>query len=207
MDISPSLGCDARPAVSFLTAEHCNWFAVWHSDSAWQSYSTLSPVSTRMGDHLQAGVPPQYVTKPTRSTHFCIPPGSQNRVTALIGWGKGWNVTSAGWQVTLCVIPYGTWVPISVRHVSNCYIWLPTATGLVVTSHCFEVGGQVDLSGWLCIKIVYTWISHPSLIAQCSISSLVQQALSQTPLSSMQALCVYYLPTLHGGGMRKLLKQ
>ena len=22
--------------------------------------------------------------------------------TALIGWGKGGNVTSAGWQVTLC---------------------------------------------------------------------------------------------------------
>jgi len=25
-----------------------------------------------------------------------------NRVPALIGWGKGGNVTSAGWQVTLC---------------------------------------------------------------------------------------------------------
>ena len=28
--------------------------------------------------------------------------GSQNRVPALIGWGKGRNITSAGWQVTLC---------------------------------------------------------------------------------------------------------
>jgi len=28
--------------------------------------------------------------------------GSLNRVPALIGWGKGGNVTSAGWQVTLC---------------------------------------------------------------------------------------------------------
>ena len=43
-----------------------------------------------------------YVTKPTRSTQPCIPLGSLNRVPALIGWGKGGNVTSAGWQVVLC---------------------------------------------------------------------------------------------------------
>ena len=55
-----------------------------------------------MGDRLRASVPPRYVTKPTRSTQPCIPPGSLNRVPALIGWGKGGNVTSAGWQVTLC---------------------------------------------------------------------------------------------------------
>jgi len=30
------------------------------------------------------------------------PPGSLNRVPALISSGKGGNVTSAGWQVTLC---------------------------------------------------------------------------------------------------------
>ena len=28
--------------------------------------------------------------------------GSLNRVPALIGWGNGGNVTSAGWQVILC---------------------------------------------------------------------------------------------------------
>jgi len=55
-----------------------------------------------MGDRLRAGVPPRYVTKPTRSTQPCIPPGSLNRVPALINWGKGGDVTSAGWQVTLC---------------------------------------------------------------------------------------------------------
>ena len=38
----------------------------------------------------------------TRSTQPCIPLGSLNRVPALIGWGKGGNVTSAGWQVILC---------------------------------------------------------------------------------------------------------
>ena len=37
------------------------------------------------------------------STQPCIPPGSLNRVPASAGrWGKGGNVTSAGWQVTLC---------------------------------------------------------------------------------------------------------
>jgi len=40
--------------------------------------------------------------QPTRSTQPCIPPGLLNRVPALISWGKGRIVTSAGWQVTLC---------------------------------------------------------------------------------------------------------
>jgi len=37
-----------------------------------------------------------------RSTQPCIPLGSLNRVPAIIGWGKGRNVTSSGWQVILC---------------------------------------------------------------------------------------------------------
>ena len=40
-------------------------------------------------------------TNMASSTQSCIPPGSLNRVPASAG-GKGWNVTSAGWQVTLC---------------------------------------------------------------------------------------------------------
>jgi len=48
----------------------------------------LSPVSVRVGDYLQAGIPPRYVTKPTRSTQPCIPPGSLHRVPTLIGWSK-----------------------------------------------------------------------------------------------------------------------
>ena len=45
---------------------------------------------------------PAHANAPTGSTQPCIPPGSLNRVPALISWGKGGNVTSAGWQVTLC---------------------------------------------------------------------------------------------------------
>ena len=67
-----------------------------------RSCSALSPVSAGIVDRLRAGIPPWYVTRPTRSTQPCIPLGSLNRVPALIGWGKGGNVTSAGWQVTQC---------------------------------------------------------------------------------------------------------
>jgi len=38
----------------------------------------------------------------TRSTQPCIPPGSLNRVPPGFGCGKGGNVSSVGWQVTLC---------------------------------------------------------------------------------------------------------
>ena len=55
-----------------------------------------------MGDCLPAGIPPWYVTKPTRSTEPHIPLGLLNQIPALIRWGKGGNVTSAGWQATLC---------------------------------------------------------------------------------------------------------
>jgi len=38
-------------------------------------------------------------------------------------WGKGWNVTSAGWQVTLCD-PIWHVSSVAVRRVANCYIRL-----------------------------------------------------------------------------------
>ena len=60
------------------------------------------------------------VTVTHRSTQRCILLGSLNRVPALTGWSKGENVTSAGWQVTRCDIPYGTWVPVALRLVANC---------------------------------------------------------------------------------------
>jgi len=61
-----------------------------------RSCSTLSPVSAGMGDRLRAGIPPRYVTKPTRSTQSCFPLGSLNRVPALIGTlcDPTWHVSS-----------------------------------------------------------------------------------------------------------------
>ena len=58
-------------------------------------YTTLSPVSTVMGNHLWADILPS-VCNQARSTQHCIPAGSLNQVPALIGWGKDGIVTSAG---------------------------------------------------------------------------------------------------------------
>jgi len=55
------------------------------SSDEW-SCSTLSPVSTGMGDRFRIGIPPRYVTKPTWSTQPCIPPGLINRVPAFFNW-------------------------------------------------------------------------------------------------------------------------
>ena len=84
-------------------------------------------VSTGMDDRLRRDKPPQYVTKPTMSTQSCIPLGSVNWVLALIGWGKGKNVTCARWQVTLCD---PIWQMISRSGevgswLHNCYMHLP----------------------------------------------------------------------------------
>jgi len=46
--------------------------------------ASMNPVSTGMGDCLQAGIRPRYVNKPTRSTQPCIPPELPNRVPVLI---------------------------------------------------------------------------------------------------------------------------
>ena len=63
-------------------------------------------------------------THTTRSTQPCIPPRSLNRVPASAG-GKGGNVTSAGWQVTLCDtcgmrVPVAVWQPCELLY--TCYL-------------------------------------------------------------------------------------
>ena len=80
---------------------HCTTLhpTTYHASDSTLVTTTLSPVGAGMGDRLRAGIPPRYVTKPTRLTQ---PLGPLNRVPALIGWGNGGNVTYAGWQVTLC---------------------------------------------------------------------------------------------------------
>ena len=104
--------------AALSTAMFCiprTWFGSlawwgWCSLLEW-SYSMFSPVSTGLGDRLRAGIPPWYVTKSTTSTQPCIPLGSLNQVPALIGCGKGVNITSVRWHVKLCD---STW------HVSSC---------------------------------------------------------------------------------------
>ena len=86
-------------SIDFRNRRHC--VHDHRKRRKWQSAAS-TVFHSGMGDRLWAGIPPWYVTKPTRSTQPCIPLGSLNRVPASIGWGKGGNVTSAGWQVTLC---------------------------------------------------------------------------------------------------------
>ena len=54
-----------------------------------------------MGDRLWAGIPSRYVTSQLEVNSALHPSGVAKSSTSF-GWGKGWNVTSAGWQVTLC---------------------------------------------------------------------------------------------------------
>jgi len=54
-----------------------------------------------MGDHLWAGTPPWYVTKPTRSTQILHHSGVVKSSTSFTWLGKGGNITSIRWQVTL----------------------------------------------------------------------------------------------------------
>jgi len=49
---------------------------------------------------LQADIPSRCVTSQLGRLS-CIPPGVAKSSTSF-GWSKGGNVTSAGWQVTLC---------------------------------------------------------------------------------------------------------
>ena len=53
-----------------------------------------------MGDRLRAGIPSRYVTSQLGQLSLASLRGRLIAYTSF-GWGKGGNVTSAGWQVTL----------------------------------------------------------------------------------------------------------
>ena len=56
-----------------------------------------------MGDRLRAGIPSRYVTSQLGQLSLASLLGRLIEYQATsFGWGKGGNVTSAGWQVTLC---------------------------------------------------------------------------------------------------------
>ena len=54
-----------------------------------------------MGDRLRAGIPSRYVTSYLGQLSFASLRGRLIEYPSF-GWGKGGNVTSVGWQVTLC---------------------------------------------------------------------------------------------------------
>ena len=53
-----------------------------------------------MGDRLWTGIPSRYVTN--QLVNSALHPSGVAKSSISFGCGKGWNVTSAGWQVTLC---------------------------------------------------------------------------------------------------------
>jgi len=53
-----------------------------------------------MGDRLRAGMQSRYVTSQLGQLSLASLRG--RLIEYSFGWGKGGNVTSAGWQVTLC---------------------------------------------------------------------------------------------------------
>jgi len=58
------------------------------------------PVSTWTGDRLRAGIPSRYVTSQLGQLSLASFRG--RLIEYQLRLGKGGNVTSAGWQVTLC---------------------------------------------------------------------------------------------------------
>jgi len=54
-----------------------------------------------MGDRIWACIPSRYVTSQLGQLSLASLRGRPKSSTSF-GWGKGWNVTSAEWQVTLC---------------------------------------------------------------------------------------------------------
>ena len=88
-----------------------------------RSCSALSPVSAGMGDRLWVGIPPRYVGLSQLGQLSLVSLWGRS-VPALIGWGKGGNVTSAGWQVILCD-PGSTHCGLRNGENEVCYLGFP----------------------------------------------------------------------------------
>ena len=71
----------------------------------------LCPVSTGTSDHLWAGIQSEYVTSQLTSA---LNPSSAAESSTSFDCGKGRNVTSVGWQVTLCGV-HGMRVLVTAR--------------------------------------------------------------------------------------------
>jgi len=137
-----------------------------------------------MGDRLRAGIPPRYVTKPTRSTQPCIPLESLNRVPALIGWGKGGNVTSAGWQVTLCDTIWHVSSRSGVVLIAETAIRFLTLPYLATTMH--EVRPACVLLCWSCQH----WSTLPEMTAAIASISHMASYIENHDVMPPYLICV-----------------
>jgi len=98
-------GCWEISRWSWLTAPRASAYlrmfhfffgrhAGWHHSVHIHSYSTSCPVSTRMGDHLLAGILSWCVT--SQLGQLCLASLRGRYFEYQLCWGKGGNVTSAG---------------------------------------------------------------------------------------------------------------
>ena len=85
---------EGHPACEKLSGGVLAWLSVR------SEVQTCIPVSTGMGDRLWACISSRYVASQLGQLSLA-PPGVSKSSTSF-GWGKGGNVASAGWQVTLC---------------------------------------------------------------------------------------------------------
>ena len=91
-----------------------------------------------MGDRLRAGIPSRYVTSQLGQLSLASLGVAQSSTS--FGWGKGGNVTSVGWQVTLCD---------PMCHVSSRsgVATLRTAVHLSLTLFCIRFSGVTATPG------------------------------------------------------------
>ena len=81
-----------------------------------------------MGDRLRAGILSGYVTSQLGQLSLA---SLRGRLIEYQLWGKGGNVTSVGWQVTLCDpmwVPVALWQPYELLYICYLLTTLPTNT-------------------------------------------------------------------------------
>ena len=66
-----------------------------------------------MGDRLRAGIPSRAVTSQLCQLSFASLRDRLVEYQLRLGWRREYH--------SACVIPYGTWVPVAVRLLANCY--------------------------------------------------------------------------------------
>jgi len=76
-------------------------------------------------------------------------PSGVAKSSTSFGWGKGWNVTSAGWQVTLCD---PIWHVSSSRGEACCELLYPVTILIVSRKHSTECKSGQSVFSVLCVN-------------------------------------------------------
>ena len=96
--VEKSARCVTRAYIIGIDSWVAAWCNGWRHWSHQRGCRTSGPVSAEVGDRREAGKPSLITTLVNSALH----PSAVAKSSTSFGWGKGGNVTSAGWQVTLC---------------------------------------------------------------------------------------------------------